>query len=80
MHWEEVSFSSNFFSHGRVLTSSSLAYMEMRLALSRLFWRFDIETVDGAPDWATEGQMKNMRAYSTWVKPQLNVRVTAVQR
>ena len=54
--------------------------MEMRLAMSRLFWRYEIESTDGAPDWATEGQMKNMKAYSTWVKPELNVRASPVQR
>ncbi|PSN70341.1 averantin oxidoreductase, partial [Corynespora cassiicola Philippines] len=27
----------------------NLAYMEMRLVFSRLFWSFDIKTVDGAP-------------------------------
>jgi hypothetical protein len=63
-----------------MLTTLSLAYMELRLALARLFWLYDIETTDGAPDWAIEGQMKNMKAYSTWVKPQLNVKVKPVQR
>ncbi|KAF1973092.1 cytochrome P450 [Bimuria novae-zelandiae CBS 107.79] len=41
----------------------NLAYMELRLALSRLFWRYDVESVDGALDWVTDGQMKNMVAY-----------------
>jgi hypothetical protein len=54
--------------------------MEMRIAFCRLFWLYDITTTDGAPDWNTEGQMKNMRAYSTWVKPELNVKVTPVER
>ncbi|OAG06908.1 averantin oxidoreductase [Paraphaeosphaeria sporulosa] len=64
------------FSMGpRGCIGKNLAYMELRLALSRLFWRYNVESVDGAPDWTTEGQMKNMKAYSTWVKPELNVRV-----
>jgi hypothetical protein len=54
--------------------------MEMRLLFARLFWLYDISTTDGAPDWATEGQMKNMRAYSTWVKPELNVKLTPVRK
>lgn len=54
--------------------------MEMRLTFARLFWLYDVETTDGAPDWVTEGQMKNMVAYSTWVKPQLNVKATPVKR
>ena len=63
-----------------ILISHSLAYMEMRVAFCRLFWLYDITTTDGAPDWDTAGQMKNMKAYSTWVKPELNVRATPVQR
>ena len=57
-----------------------MAYMEMRVVFARLFWLYDITTVDGAPDWETEGQMKNMVAYNTWVKPELNVKVTPVRR
>ncbi|ORY19673.1 pisatin demethylase [Clohesyomyces aquaticus] len=58
----------------------NLAYMEMRLAFSRLFWLYDITTTDSAPDWDMGGQMKNMKAYSTWVKPALNVEATLVRR
>ncbi|KAF2741537.1 hypothetical protein EJ04DRAFT_583148 [Polyplosphaeria fusca] len=57
-----------------------LAYMEMRLCLTRLFWLYDVESADGAPDWSMEGQIENMKAYSTWVKPELKVRVIPVQR
>jgi hypothetical protein len=77
MHWEKVRKLSLLCN--TVLTHTSLAYMEMRLAFSRLFWRYDLTTTDGAPDWTIEGQMKNMKAYSTWVKPELNVKVTSVQ-
>ncbi|KAF2265381.1 cytochrome P450 [Lojkania enalia] len=85
--WYEPEFASDHklasrpFSLGpRGCIGKNLAYMEMRLLFCRLFWLYDIQTADGAPDWITDGQMKNMKAYSTWVKPELNVKVTPVQR
>lgn len=54
--------------------------MEMRLILGRLIWNFDIECPDGAEMWNPEGEMKNMRAYMTWEKPDLNIKVSRVQR
>lgn len=45
-----------------------LSYMEMRLILSRLLWKFDLESVDGAWQWDPEGEMKHMRAFTTWEK------------
>ena len=58
----------------------SLSYMEMRLILGRLLWHFDIQCPDGAEMWNPEGEMKNMRAYNTWEKPELNIKVTSVKR
>ncbi|EON67359.1 hypothetical protein W97_06612 [Coniosporium apollinis CBS 100218] len=52
-----------------------LSYMEMRLILGRLLWNFDLISVDGAWQWDPEGDMKNMRAFLTWEKPSLNVKV-----
>lgn len=62
------------------LFANSLSYMEMRLIPGRLIWNFDIECLDGAEMWNLEGQMKNMRAYMTWEKPELNIKVTRVER
>lgn len=45
-----------------------LSYMEMRLILGRLLWSFDVESVDGAWQWDPEGEMKHMRAFTTWEK------------
>jgi cytochrome P450 len=58
----------------------NLSYMEMRLILTRLLWNFDIESVDGAWQWDPEGEMKNMLAYMTWQKPDLNCRAVRVRR
>ena len=54
--------------------------MEMRIAMARFIWLYDFTTVDGAHDWDQEGQMRNMVAYNTWVKPELNVKLTPVTR
>ncbi|KAF2404512.1 cytochrome P450 [Trichodelitschia bisporula] len=55
-------------------------YMEMRVILARLLWNFDIESTDGAWRWNPEGEMKHMRAFNTWEKPDLNLRLTRVKR
>lgn len=47
----------------------SLAYLEMRLILARLFWTFDIEQ-DGEP-WA----WKEQKTWILWEKKALNVRI-----
>lgn len=63
------------------LTSrSSLSYMEMRLILGRLLWNFDVITYDGLPQWSPEGEMRYMKAYNTWEKPEMNVVLRRVQR
>ena len=42
-----------------------LSYMEMRLILGRLLWKFDIISTDGAWQWNPAGEMCNMRGRST---------------
>ncbi|KAF2399643.1 cytochrome P450, partial [Trichodelitschia bisporula] len=51
-----------------------LAYLEMRLVVARVVWNFDLENADEAKEWEPEGNMRNMRAYSTWQKPPLLVK------
>jgi hypothetical protein len=53
--------------------------MEMRCILARLLWSFDIVTTDGAPLWNPAGELKHMRAFMVWEKPQLNVKLVAVK-
>lgn len=50
--------------------------MEMYLILGKLVWNFDVESTDGLPLWDPSGDMKNMRAFMTWEKPDLNTKVT----
>ena len=53
----------------------------MRLVLCRLIWNFDIASADDSIEqWSLEGDMKHMKAYSTWQKPGLNVTAREVQR
>lgn len=58
----------------------NLSYMEMRLILTRILWNFDLISTDGAWQWNPEGEMKNMRAFMTWEKPDLNCKVVKVER
>ncbi|KAL4908682.1 hypothetical protein BDW74DRAFT_188583 [Aspergillus multicolor] len=58
----------------------NLSYMEMRIILARLVWNFDVISTDGAWQWDPEGEMKHMKAYTTWQKPDLNARVVRVQQ
>ncbi|RDL36248.1 Uncharacterized protein BP5553_06860 [Venustampulla echinocandica] len=55
-----------------------LAYMEMRLIMCHLLWNFNIKSTDGAWQWDSAGQMKNLRIYVVWEKPPLNVRLKSV--
>lgn len=52
-----------------------LSYMEMRVILGRLLWNYDIVSTDGAWKWNPDGEMKYMRAFNTWEKPELNIKV-----
>lgn len=57
----------------------NLSYMEMRVILARVLWNFDVVSTDGAWQWNPEGEMKHMKAYTTWQKPDLNVKVVRAQ-
>jgi len=57
-----------------------LSYMEMRVIMGRLLWNYDIASVDGAWEWDPTGEMKNMKAFNTWQKPELRIKLTRVVR
>ncbi|KAI1625291.1 pisatin demethylase [Exophiala viscosa] len=85
--WLEEAYSTDHkratqpFSLGpRVCLGKNLAWMEIRLALVRLLWKFDIEAVDGANLWDPDGQMKHMKAYMVWAVPELSVKATPAKR
>lgn len=58
----------------------NLSYMEMRLILTRLLWNFDVESTDGAWQWDPSDEMKHMKAFMTWQKPDLNCKILRVRR
>ncbi|KAH6680155.1 cytochrome P450 [Halenospora varia] len=58
----------------------SVICVEMRLVLARTIWNFDLFNADNAMDWDPEGDMKHMKAFSTWQKPGLNVTAVKVKR
>jgi hypothetical protein len=47
--------------------------MEMRLAIVRLLYSYDLESADGAPLWNPDGQLKHMKSFMVWDVPPLNV-------
>lgn len=85
--WIDDSYSTDLkkamrpFSLGpRACIGKNLSYMEMRLILANVLWRFDIVSTDGAPTWDPAGDLKHMRAFMVWEKPKLNVKVVDVKR
>lgn len=53
----------------------NLAYMEMRIILSRLVWEFDWELKNTDLDWERDTELKLL-----WKKPDLRVRFKPVVR
>ncbi|KAK6211426.1 cytochrome P450 [Colletotrichum tabaci] len=53
----------------------NLAYVEMRLILTRVLWNFDIKIADDSTDWAPK-----QKIYLLWEKGPLNAYLTPVQR
>ena len=58
----------------------NLSYMEMRLIVAQLLLNFDIISTDAAWQWDPVGEMKHMRAYMTWEKPELNVKIVKLPK
>lgn len=55
--------------HDCRLTANSLAYLEMRLTLAKLVYRFDIELCPASERW------NDQHTYFIWHKPSLMVRL-----
>jgi cytochrome P450 len=53
----------------------NLAIMEMRILIARLFWNFDVASVDGAPMWDPAGDMKYKKAFMVWEGSEILVKV-----
>ncbi|KAL6409015.1 Isotrichodermin C-15 hydroxylase-like protein [Ilyonectria robusta] len=62
-----------------------MSYLELRLILGSLLWHYDVERADlddpNAVDvWDPSGDLQHVKAFNTWAKPTLYVRIKAVQR
>ena len=53
----------------------NLAYIEMRLILTRVLWNFDLRIAEESLDW-----MSKQRIFNLWEKGKLNVYMTPVAR
>lgn len=58
----------------------NLTYVELRLILGALLWNFDLEFADGAPLWNPKDEFKGLRAYNTWEKSPLMVKLTDIRK
>jgi hypothetical protein len=52
----------------------------MRLVLAKTIWNFDLVNAHSAEAWNPEGDMKHLKAFSTWQKPELQVYAEEVKR
>lgn len=58
----------------------NLTYVELRLILAAFLWNFDIEFAEGAGTlWDPKGEFEGLKAYNTWEKSPLMVRLTDVR-
>jgi cytochrome P450 len=53
----------------------NLAYVELRLILAKLLWRFDVLPEPGSEQW-----LDNMRSYTLWDKPPLMIKCANAKR
>jgi cytochrome P450 len=59
----------------------NLTYVELRLILGALLWNFDLAFAeDGARLWNPDEEFKGLRAYNTWEKSPLRVKLTDIRK
>lgn len=75
---------SQAFSLGpRGCIGKHLSYLELRLILANLLWHFDIERADldePVDVWDPSDDLKHIKAFNTWNKPPLWIKLTPVKR
>jgi cytochrome P450 len=58
----------------------NLTYVELRLILGALLWNFDISfDAGGSPLWDPANEFAGLRAYNTWEKSPLMVRLRNIR-
>jgi cytochrome P450 len=77
----DIKKSAQPFSTGpRGCIGRNLTYVELRLILGALLWNFDLEFADGAPLWDPKDEFKGLRAFNTWEKSPLMVKLTDIRK
>lgn len=80
-----VKEASQAFSYGpRGCIGKNLSYIEQRLMISHLLWHYDFELAEEMKErnnaWTPEDDMKHMKSYLVWEKPDMWVKLRRVVR
>ncbi|KAF2810069.1 pisatin demethylase [Mytilinidion resinicola] len=76
----DVKKASQPFSLGpRGCIGRNLTYVELRLIMAALLWNFDVEFADGAPLWSPANEYAGLRAFNTWEKSPLMIKLTDIR-
>lgn len=80
-HGKDIKKAAQPFSLGpRGCIGRNLTYVELRLILGALLWNFDLELADGAPLWDPKNEFEGLKAFNTWEKSPLMVKLTDVRK
>lgn len=60
----------------RACIGRNLAYMEMRLVLAKMVWRFDLELMNEGENGMRRSWEESLRVAAVWIRPDLWVRYT----
>ncbi|KAF2005223.1 cytochrome P450 [Amniculicola lignicola CBS 123094] len=81
LYVNDVKKAAQPFSTGpRGCIGRNLTYVELRLILGALLWNFDLEFADGAPLWNPKDNFKGLRAFNTWEKSPLMIKLTDIRK
>jgi cytochrome P450 len=58
----------------------NLTYVELRLILGALLWNFDLEFADGAPLWHPKNEFEGLKAFNTWEKSPLMIKLKDIRK
>lgn len=80
-----VKEASQAFSYGpRGCIGKNLSYIEQRLMISHLLWHYDFQLAEEMKEannaWTPEADMKHMKSYLVWEKPDMWVKLRRVVR
>ncbi|KAL5118224.1 hypothetical protein ACEQ8H_003896 [Pleosporales sp. CAS-2024a] len=81
LYGRDINKAARPFSTGpRGCLGRNLTHVELRLILGALLWNFDLEFADGgAPLWDPRNEFEGLKAYNTWEKSPLMVKLRDVR-